>query len=127
MKRIIAAILVSLSLVACANINSTLTEIKQTVAKTVTVDNLDTLQASYGLALTAVVNYRRLCTSKVINKSCWAIIAKMQPYEDKAYKSLVALRNFIKNNPDMDNTSFIQLSKSAINEFKNIIVKEGIN
>jgi len=100
--------------------------IRAGISRVVTTDNVNSLQASYGAALAIAVNYRRLCESKVINKSCWKVISIIQPYDNNAYNALVELRIFTKENPNLDNTSFIQLAKSAITAFKNVQVKNGV-
>lgn len=114
-------------LTGCASFNNALNEVKTTFSNIVTPSSLDSIESSYGSALAVAVGYRDLCQRKVINKSCWLVIAKIQPYENKAYNAVLVLRKFVKSNPTMDATSFIQLAVDAINAFKTVQIQNGVN
>ena len=97
------------------------------MASVFTTDNLDSVETGYGTALAIASSYRDLCQRKVINKSCWTVIAQIQPYENKAYNAVLVLRKFIKSNPTLDASSYIQLAKDAITSFKSVQTQNGVN
>lgn len=123
MKKILLVLALALSLPACTQLQNLETAVKTTI----TPDNLNTLEAAYGSALSVAVGYRNLCKNKIISKSCWTVIAMLQPYENKAYGSIVALRQFLKNNPTLDASTFISDAKTAIATFKSVQTLNGVN
>lgn len=121
----IALILTAFLITGCAN--SPFKDIETTLSKVVSGDTVDTIQLAYGSALAIAVSYRRTCEQKLINKSCWTIIAKLQPYEAKAYQSVISLRNFVRNNPQANAYSYIQLAKENISIFTSQQTLNGVN
>lgn len=123
MKKFLIIALAAFSLTACAQ----LSDIKNNINSTLSLNNLDTIEASYGAALSVAVSYRRLCQQKAINKSCWRVIEMLQPYQAKAQAAVVTLRNYIKNNPTSDYTSLAELAKDSIDIFKTKQQQNGVN
>lgn len=123
MKKFLIIALAAFSLVACAQ----LSDLKHNVDATLSLNNLDAIEASYGAALSVAVGYRRLCQQKAINKSCWKVIAMLQPYQAKAQAAVVTLRNYIKNNPTSDYSSLAQLAKDSIDIFRTQQQQSGVN
>jgi hypothetical protein len=121
MKKLLIVIGLSLSLASCAGLQNFVSKVETGIHNIVTVENIDTLEAVYGSLLAQAVAYYDLCEKKIINKSCWVIIAKAQPYQLKAQKAMLTLRAFVKNNPNADATSLIKLVKSTILAFQNVI------
>lgn len=111
-------ILALLILPSCSDIKDDWNAVKAEVKNVFTVDNLDTVEEFYGTVLSGAIVYRGLCERKIINKSCWTAIANVQPYENKAYGSVLALRKFVRANPTADASTFIVAAKNTINTYK---------
>lgn len=122
MKKILICLL-ALQLSACAGLQN---NIQSTIQTVVSPDTLDTIEAAYGSTLAVALSYRNLCERKVINKSCWITIAKLQPYESKAYNAFIVLKSFVRNNPNTDAVAYYQLAKDAIALFKTTSVQLGV-
>lgn len=115
MKKLLIAIALTVSLAGCAT--NPYTQIETKIAQVVTPDNYDTISAAYGAALAVAVGYRNLCERKVINKSCWKTIEKLQPYELKAYNAYIVLRDYVRKYPNADASNLIATARSLINAF----------
>ena len=130
MKKVLI-ICLALSLGGCASTLQTIKDdaaaVKAKIVQVVTPQNADTVEAAYGSALAIVVGYRDLCQRKVINKSCWIVIAKMQPYENKAYNAVKAMRKFVNDNPNVDASSIVQIAYNAVTTFKQVQNANGVN
>ena len=126
MNRFFIVIAISLTLSGCAGFTEKFNEFKATVTSALTIDNADTIEAAYGTALTAGNTYRRLCQRKVINKRCWDIIERLQPYNEKAHNSVVSMRAFVDANPSADASSFIIAAKASIAAFKSEQARNGV-
>lgn len=133
MKKLVAILAVGLLLTGCAGfqqfvgtVEADAALVKSRIAQTFTPDNLDTIEDSYGAIMAVAVAYRNLCQSKVINKSCWITIAKIQPYQLKAQNAVVTLRKFIAANPNLDASSFIQIARASINAFNTYQTSLGV-
>lgn len=124
--KLLAIGLLAFQLSACATVSNIADKVVGTVQTIVTPNNLDTVEAAYGSALAIAIGYRNLCERKVINKSCWNIIAKVQPYEAKAYNAVIVLRRFVMDNPTLDASSFYQIANDAISSFKSIQIQLGV-
>lgn len=119
-------IALALNLTACAQLQQVTDGFKKTVSAVVSPDNFDTITIAYAGVSAAGNTYYSLCERKTINKSCWKIIAKLQPYEDQAFKSYMALNTFVKSNPSADASSFIQLARNAIDVLQGIQLQNGV-
>lgn len=131
MKKILFVAFLGLSLAGCAGtlqkIETTATTVKAKIVQAVTPQNADTVEAAYGSALAIAVGYRDLCKRKVINKKCWLVIAKMQPYENTAYNAIKAMRKFVTDNPNIDASSIVQVAWNAVQSFKQVQTANGVN
>lgn len=107
-KKYLVLVLVALSLTACA-----------TIKNPITTTTLNNVEDAYGAAIAIAVTYKRSCIARLINKSCFNIVAKIQPYEDKAYKALSIAQDFVKNNPTLDATTVLLVANDAIKAFGN--------
>lgn len=126
MKRILIIAAFAFNLSACASLDSVTQVIRTTVQTAISPNTFDTVEAGYGATLSAAGAYRSLCERKVINKSCWQIIALLQPYELKAYNAYTVLKNYVKNNPNGDASSLINLAMDTINTFKSVQIQNGV-
>ena len=103
MRKIILAVALALAipLGACGTVPG-----KIASAVTVGVDNpvsiqeLATVEASYGAVLSAAVTYRRLCIAKqtaIVGTNCRAVVAKIQDANRFAHAQILVARDFVKN------------------------------
>lgn len=115
MKRIFAIVL-ALSLTACASINNP-------VSRTTLV----TSESAYGVALSAAVAYRKLCADKVIARvTCAPVVLKLQNADRKVQVALSNLRTFVKNNPTVDAVSLVNAVSAAVADFQAIASANGV-
>lgn len=121
MKKFLILALV-LNLGACAQVQ----KFKDEIVATVTPTNINKVQDAYGAALALAVGYRDLCQRKVIDKSCWNVIAMLQPYENKAYNAVTAARNFVTANPNLDATSLLNAALSEISALRTAEANNGV-
>lgn len=102
MREIILAVALALAipLGACSTLPG-----KIASAVTVGVDNpvsiqeLATVEASYGAVLSAAVTYRRLCVAgqtNIVGTNCRAIVMKMQDANRLAHAQILVARDFVK-------------------------------
>lgn len=132
MKRILI-VLLALSLSGCAqfqsfeaNVASGIQAVKATVGKALTPDNFDSITLAYYAIEAAGNAYRDTCERKLIAKTCWTIIRQLQPYENKAYNSYLVLKDFVKSNPTLDASHYIQLARDAIDVLKSKQNENGV-
>lgn len=128
MKKFLIPILIvaSLSITGCAGIQKATEAVRTTVQAVVNPDTFDTVTIAYGSALAVANGYYDLCERKVIHKQCWKVIETLQPYEDKAYRAYKVLQRFVKENPNLDASSFIKIAKDAITAFKDTQAIYGV-
>ena len=62
--------------------------------------------------------YKRLCLSKVINKSCRGVITAIQVYTKQIEIQLPVLRKFVKENDQVNAVQVYNLVMDAINQAK---------
>ena len=125
MKKIFALVITAFLISGCAG-NSTLDTLKTTFQSITSQDTVENIQLAYGTVLSVAVGYRDTCERRVINKSCWKVIARLQPYEAKAYQSVNTLRIFVKNNPNANASAYYQLAKDAISIFSTQQALNGV-
>lgn len=87
---------------------------------------LDTIQNTYGAALSLALAYGRLCKDKIIHKSCWNVIEQVQPYQGKAHIAIKNLRKFVKDNPTVDATVIFNTTRQVVQEFKDVLDQNGV-
>lgn len=98
----------------------------QAVKQVVTPDNFDNVTLAFYSVEALGNSYRDACERKIINKSCWNVIERLQPYELKAYNSYMVLKRFVKSNPNGDASTFIRLARDAITLLTNKQNENGI-
>ena len=116
MKKILAVVALSLFITACASIPNPVS--KPTLAS---------VESSYGAALSIAVGYRDACAKRQIPPSCRPIVFQLQAYGRKAQAAIVSARNFVKNNPTLDVTSALLAAKTAVDDFKAVQTRNGVN
>ena len=99
--KIAVALALAIGLGACSTLPG-----KIASAVTVGVDNpvsiqeLATVEASYGAVLSAAVTYRRLCIAKqtaIVGTDCRSVVAKIQDANRFAHAQILVARDFVKN------------------------------
>lgn len=117
MKKLIIIVATAFLVGGCTQLNSFNDTVKtgiQAVKNVVTPDNFDNVTLAFYTAEGLGNSYRDACERKIINKSCWNVIERLQPYEDKAWNAYAVLKNFVKTNPNADASTYIKLARDAI-------------
>lgn len=97
-------------------------------------NELATIEASYGVALSAAVAYRnlRLCKkdeATTVSNVCAKrdVILALQSADRKVMASLQETRAFIKNYPTLDASAYLAAARSALIVFQTIQTQNGID
>lgn len=115
-----------MAVTGCTTLQQSYQAVQTTVQQAVTPDNFDTVTSLYGSTLAIAVSYRRLCAAKVIHKSCWNVIEKLQPYEAKTYAAYSELRRFVRSNPTVDASNLIRITRDTIIAFRDAQIANGV-
>lgn len=118
LSRFLVAVVLSVSLSACAVLNT----MKNPISRTQLVE----IESAYGLVLSAVVAYRNSCARKAIPPSCRPIVVRLQQADRVAQASITALRNFVRNNPELNAPALVQAAWQAVEDFKTIAAASGL-
>jgi hypothetical protein len=105
MKRYLAVALVALSLGGCAQLSAVsggLSLISKTIQNPVTEQELYEVEASARILVEALLIYRRACLAGSADKNCRANIAAVQPYTQQIKPLLIQLRQFVKNDDQIN-------------------------
>lgn len=105
MRKLVAIVLVSLSLAGCAQLQAVsggLSLITKTIQNPVTQDELYAVEASARVLTEALLVYRRACLAGSADKNCRANIEAIQPYTRQVPPLLVQLRLFVKNDDQIN-------------------------
>lgn len=120
MKKILLALVLSISLSGCAALAQ--------FRNPVDITTLAQIESSYALALTGAVAYHDACEKKIIVRTtCAPVVAKLQAADKKVQIALINARKFIKENPTVSAISVIELVKNAVTAFRQIAVESGAN
>lgn len=127
MKKLL--ILGLLFLTACS------TPLFQPVANPLNANRLAEIEASYGIALSAAVAYRRLPLCKksspfnAIKNICAkrSIIVQLQNADAKAQITLTSARRFVAENPTLDAFNLISAAQNAVMTLQAIEAANGVN
>lgn len=110
MKKLIISVILSLSLAGCVG---GLGSFKNPLTPT----TIDSLEDSYGAAIAVGVTYKRSCLARLIPKSCFGVVRKLQPYEDKAYNALSIAQRFTRESPTLNAVNVLMIADQAIKAF----------
>lgn len=127
MKKILVSIVALSLLTSCTKLREDWESVKSAAVSIVTPDNFDSVTIAMGTTESAGYSYRDLCERKIINKSCWKVIATLQPYENNAYISYTTLKKFVKANPTADASAFIKAARDAITSLRTMQTTNGVN
>lgn len=121
MRRLIP-ILLAISLSGCAGMRPMIS-----IQNPISDNTLASLEASYGLALTAAVAYRNRprCTRTRLESLSYlcarrSIVVRLQHADQVAEIALGRAASFIANNPTLDASSLIQAASAAIGAFSEL-------
>ena len=118
MKKILAGILIVFALSGCAALKP--------INNPLTPNNISVVEDAYGAAIALGVTYRRTCIARLINKSCWLVMEKLKPYENKAYSALKIAQRFVKENPTLDATNVTNLALQAVKALQDELFLNGV-
>lgn len=118
LPRFLVAMVLAVSLSACAALNT----MRNPVSRTALVE----IESAYGLVLSGAVAYRNSCARKTIPPSCRPIVVRLQGADRVAQASITALRNFVRNNPELNAPALVQAAWQAIEDFKAIAAASGL-
>lgn len=107
--RIIAAIILSVSLAACATI------------KNITPTTLADLESVYGAAEAIAVGYRDSCDNRLLPPSCRMIVPAVQKYGAMAQEKVLAARKFVAENPTVDASAQVAIAFAAVKQLKAVL------
>lgn len=105
MRKLAVIVLVALSLGGCAQIQKLQELISigtASVANPVTKDKLRKIEAGVSLVFVGLNTWRHSCQQRLINETCQAQIAAVQVYTRKLPPYLQQLREFVKNDDQVN-------------------------
>lgn len=132
MKQIIAIALVGLCLGGCTTAQIERFKTAEAIA-TAEIANPVTPERLYDAENGAIVvfaglnTYKRLCLSKVINKSCRGVISSIQVYTKQIEVQLPVLRKFVRENDQINAVQVYNLVMGAIDNAKKLAEKNNVN
>lgn len=125
-----AAALVALSLGGCAN-KQLLPSVN--LSNAVTLNTLQGVEATYGIALSAERAYKALplCktgTTTTVTNPCAkrSIIVTLQEADRKAIAAIDRANTFVKMYPTVDATNVISAAAAAVSDLKSLLATNGV-
>ena len=130
MKRIILAITLSLSLGACAQLQ-TLQNIAKfataTITNPVTKEMEAQIELGFDAALQVLLAYRRACIAGTADVNCKRNIEVIQPYTRQAKPLIAQLRSFVDNNDQVNATVAYNQLVALYGNLKRSAAEVGMN
>ncbi len=130
MKKIIAVMLVALSLGGCAQLQAVsggLSLITKSVTNPVTENELYQIEASLTILMKGLVAYRRACLAGNADKNCRANILAIQPYTKEVPIYLTQLRRFVRENDQINAANTYNTLVALYGNAKDTAVRLGVN
>lgn len=130
MRKIVAVVLVALSLGGCAQLQAVgggLSLITKSVTNPVTENELYQIEASINILMTGLVAYRRACLAGNADKSCRANILAIQPYTKEVPIYLVQLRRFVRENDQINAANTYNTLVTLYGNAKDTAIRLGVN
>lgn len=87
---------------------------------------LAAVESTYGIALAAAVNYRRLCVRREIPRSCREVVNRIAAADRKVRPVRRAAHNFVRNNPTISGVSAISAFRQAVADFQSVAAANGV-
>jgi len=129
MRKLLFVVTLSLGLTACQtldNISTAVTIATSGVANPVTKNDLYAFENSLIVAFAGLKAYRQACLAEAVDKNCKANIRAMQVYTRQIPPLLTQLRNFVKNNDQVNAAVMFAQVKQLYTNFKNIALANGV-
>lgn len=130
MRKLLATVLVTISLGGCAQMQTAsnlLTAATKTYDNPVTEQELYQIEASFRIAVEALLTYRRACLQGTADLRCRENIEAIHPYTKQIKPLLLELRQFVRTE---DRVNGIVIYKRLANLYNTIITAasaRGVN
>jgi hypothetical protein len=130
MRRIIASLILVLTLSGCAQLQ-TLQNIAQfataTIANPVTKEKEAQIELGFDAALQILLSYRRACIAGTADVNCRQNIEIIQPYTRQAKPLIAQLRSFVDNNDQVNATVAYNQLVALYGNLKRSAAEVGMN
>lgn len=128
MKKVVLIMLLALPLGGCFQTIGTVGSLLGPgVSVPITRAQVDTLNASWGAALTIADGYRDACAARLIASSCRTIVQRMQAAARPIHERVKRVRLLARNpNPTVNLSDVIREVSDAVNDFKVWQMERGV-
>lgn len=132
MKRFLLAIILILPLTGCAGLaekafNLPTGLLTQSIQNPITKKQLYEIENGLVIAVVSLNVYKGKCIRKEIDRSCRATIARLQTYTRKARPLLNSLREFVKDNDQINAKVIFTTLYNLFTDFRALASTKGIN
>lgn len=130
MKRIILALTLALSLGACAQWNNLVTAVQlgtASIANPITKDRLNQTEAAITLVFAGLEAWKKSCAQGLLNADCKSQVATVQVYTRQIPPYLTQLREFVRNNDQVNATVAFNQITSLVGTIKSQAATSGVN
>lgn len=121
MKRLVIVI-AALSLASCAQLGDF---IAGRTPNPVTQSRLDSVESTWGIALSAAAAYKDTCVRGIIPRSCRDVVQKMQIAAVPVQSAIVRARAYAKQ-PTIGATDLIEEARQAVEGYKTLQTQYGV-
>lgn len=122
MKKLLPIMLLATSLGGCAQLQSFFNS--GGVPNPLTQTRVDTINASWGAALTVTNGYTDACRQRLIPSSCRTVVYKLQNAAVPVQKRVVAMRGAV--GVTLTGVDLYSLASDAINDYKVLQMQLGV-
>lgn len=92
-----------------------------------TRERLATVEASYGVVLSAAVAYRDVCNRRIIARAtCTPIVQRMRSYDTRVQAALASARVAVKAGDDLTAGSALVTAQRALTAFQEYQTQHGV-
>lgn len=125
MKKLLLVAALALSLGGCVTLDS-VGNILTPTPNVITKQTLSDFENGMIIAFSGLKAYKQSCTAGALPKSCYTTIAQIQVYTKQIPAVLANVRNFVKNNDQVNALQYFAEAKSLLNQFEAIATTNGI-
>lgn len=98
------------------------------LSTSVTLNTIEGVQGTYGIALSGERAYKGLCAAgAIVYKTCAPIVARLQYADRKAIMAIRDAVDFVKAYPTVDATDVIAAARTAVADLQGIVRTTGVN
>lgn len=126
--RMLAVVIVALTLGGCAG-QSVLTggtSITATIQNPVTPTMLYQAESGLIVAVAGLQTHKDLCIAKVIDRSCRAVVVKLQSYTIRLKPMLISLHAFVRNNDQINAIAVYNTVRQLLADFQQDAAASGV-